>query len=271
MHYLAIDVGATKTLAAVFSAAGKPLRRRKIKTSVDYAGFLGDLREILESPEFKQYEFSAVCCAVPGKVNHADGSGIDFGNLPWHNVPVARDIAKLAASKVFVENDAKLAGLFESLTHKKYKKLLYLTLSTGIGSGLIVNGKIDPELDDSEAGRMVLEHEGKLKRWEEFASGKALYERFGKKAEQLDNPFAWKSYARDVARGLGALLAVLQPDAVIIGGSVGAHLEKFDEPLTQELKKNTDRMVAIPPIIKAVKAEEAVIYGCYEYIRQQIG
>jgi glucokinase len=133
-----------------------------------------------------------------------------------------------------------------------------------------VEGKIDPELDDSEAGRMVLEHEGTLKKWEEFASGKALFERFGKKAEQLDNPFAWKAYAKDVARGLEALLAVLQPDAVVIGGSVGAHLEKFEEPLKRELMKNADKMVAIPPIIKAVKAEEAVVYGCYEYIKQKL-
>lgn len=268
MHYLAIDVGATKTLVAAFTASGKISFQSKIKTAKKYQQFLNELQELLASPGFSQNEYDAVCCAIPGLVNHSDGIGISFGNLPWHDVPIARDIGRLAGRKTLVENDAKLAGLYEALTHKKYKKLLYITLSTGIGSGLIVDGKIDETLGDSEAGRMVLEHEGKLKKWEEFASGKSLYERFGKKAAQLDNPFAWKAYAKDVARGLDALLAVLQPDAVVIGGSVGAHLEKFAEPLNNELKKNADKMVAIPPIIKAVKAEEAVIYGCYEYIKQ---
>jgi glucokinase len=271
MYYLAIDVGATKTLAALFSADGKLSHKHKIKTARHYDDFLDELGKALESPEFKHSKYTAVCCAIPGKVDHRNGRGISFGNLEWHDVPIASDIGKLTGQKVLVENDAKLAGLYQALTHKKYKKLLYLTLSTGIGSGIIVDGKIDPELDDSEAGRMVLEHEGKLMKWEEFASGKALFERFGKKAEQLDNPFAWKTYAKDVARGLGALLAVLQPDAVVIGGSVGARLEKFQEPLEQELKKNADKMVSIPPIIKAVKAEEAVIYGCYEYAKQNIG
>lgn len=268
--YLAIDVGATKTLVAVFSANGQLLGSHKLKTAGQYSRFLDDLGAVLELPDFKQYKFGAVCCALPGKVNHTDGNGINFGNLPWHDVPVAKDIKKIVKARVFIENDAKLAGLYESVTHKKYRKLLYLTLSTGIGSGIIIDGKIDAALDDSEAGRMILEHEGQLKKWEEFASGRALFERFGKKAEQLDNPFAWKTYARDVSRGLEALLAVLQPDAVVIGGSVGAHLEKFKEPLVRELEKNADKMVTIPPIIKAVKAEEAVIYGCYEYIKQNI-
>jgi glucokinase len=269
MHYLAIDVGATKTLVAVFSAGGKLIHKHKLKTARRYADFLDELSSVLELPEFKDAGYDIVCCAIPGMVDHSDGDGISFGNLEWQNVPIAKDIGKLTGKKALVENDAKLAGLYQAVTHKKYKKLLYLTLSTGIGSGLIVDGKIDADLDDSEAGRMVMEHEGQLKKWEEFASGKALFERFGKKAEYLDNPFAWKAYAKDVARGLEALLAVLQPDAVVVGGGVGAHLEKFEEPLKQELKKNADKMVAIPPIIKAVKAEEAVIYGCYHYIRQQ--
>jgi predicted NBD/HSP70 family sugar kinase len=267
---LAIDIGATKTLVAVFSAEGKILQRHKIKTARRYSDFLDELGGILGLDEFKDTGYTAVCCAIPGKVDHSDGSGINFGNLEWYDVPIAKDISRLTGRQVLVENDAKLAGLYQAVTHRKYKKLLYLTLSTGVGSGFIVEGKIDPELDDSEAGRMVLEHEGTLKKWEEFASGKALFERFGKKAEQLDNPFAWKAYAKDVARGLEALLAVLQPDAVVIGGSVGAHLEKFEEPLKRELMKNADKMVAIPPIIKAVKAEEAVVYGCYEYIKQKL-
>lgn len=268
--YLAVDVGATKTLLAVFSEDGKLLSEQKISTDHKYRRFLNDLKTALQSEEFKKYRISAACCAIPGKVDRSRGVGVSFGNLPWRNAPIAHGIEKVVGAGAFLENDAKLAGLYEAIAHKEYEKVLYLTLSTGIGSGFIVDGKIDEAYGDAEAGHMVLEHEGKLKKWEDFASGRALVERFGKRAEQLDNPFAWKKYAKDVARGLDTLLAVLQPDVVIIGGGVGAHLQKFSGQLKEELKKYGNNMVPIPPIIKADKAEEAVIYGCYEYIKQKL-
>lgn len=266
--YLAIDVGATKTLVAIFSKDRTVLQEQKIKTSNKYDQFLKDLGAVLEQEKFSKDKITAVCCAIPGKIDRQAGVGLTFGNLPWQNAPLGNDVEKIAGAKVFLENDANLAGLYEAVTHKKYKKVLYLTLSTGIGAGFIIQGKIDPAFADAEVGHMVLEHEGKLKVWEDFASGKALVERFGKTAEQLDNPFAWKSYAKDVARGIDVLLAVFQPDVVIIGGGVGAHLDKFVEPLEKELKQIGNHMVPIPPIIQADKAEEAVVYGCYEFIKQ---
>lgn len=270
--YLALDVGASKTLLATFDKSGKVLDKQKFPTNHKYRNFLSDLQSVLRGEDFAKNQIEAVCCAIPGKVDRSAGIGISFGNLPWQNVPIQADLEKIFVGRpVFLENDANLAGLFEAYAHKKYKKVLYLTLSTGVGSGFIVDGKIDGAYADAEVGHMVLEHEGKLKAWEDFASGRALVQRFGKKAERLDNPFAWKTYAKGVARGLDVLLATLQPDAVIFGGSVGAHLEKFAEPLQNELKKFSNNMVPVPPIIKADKAEEAVIYGCFEYTRQKLG
>jgi glucokinase len=267
--YLAIDVGGTKTLLAIFSPEGELLARQKIPTPKTYNGLIKDLKSALQLPEFKSYSITACCCAIPGVVDRRSGVGLDFGNLPWHDVPILADLQKILKHiRIFVDNDANLAGVYEASRHPKYKKVLYVTLSTGIGGGIIVDGKIDEAFADSEIGHMVLEHEGKIQKWEDFASGKALVERFGMKAEHLSNPFSWKSYAKDVAKGLDASISLIQPDAIIIGGSVGAHLEKFLAPLKDELIKYRNDMVQIPPIIKADKAEEAVIYGCYEFIRQ---
>jgi glucokinase len=268
--YLAIDVGATKTLLAVFSKDGKLLHKQKIATNHKYDQFLADISMALQAEEFKKHQNTSLCCGIPGQVDYQHGIGITFGNLPWKKVPIRKDLEKITGLKTYVENDANLAGLFEAQSHKKYRKVLFITLSTGIGSGFILNGKIDEAYADSEVGFMVMEHEGKLKVWEDIASGEALVERFGKKAVELENPFAWKLYARDVARGIDVLLAVLQPDIVIIGGSVGAHLEKFIAPLKKELAKFSNHMVSIPPIIKATKVEEAVIYGCYHYIKGKL-
>ena len=104
-----------------------------------------------------------------------------------------------------------------------------------------------------------------------MASGRALKKKYGKKASEIDDPAIWQAYVKDLAPGMSELVAVVQPEVIIIGGGVGAHLEKFQPYHVHELKKYENHMVIIPPIIKAKRPEEAVIYGCYDFIRQQIG
>lgn len=268
--YLAVDIGGTKTLLAVFSVTGEIVAKYKINTSKNYKKFLASLELALKN-QLGHYKLLYCCCGVPGRLERQRGIALDFGNLPWHNTPIKEDIQQLLGdTPIVIENDAKLAGLSEALlVHNKYKEVLYLTIGTGIGDGIIINGKIDKNLADSEAGFMVLPHEGSLKRWEDFASGKALLNRFGKKASQLEDPAAWATYAKDLALGLYELIAVIGPEVVIIGGGVGAHFDKFGSQLNIELKKLENDMVKMPQVRAAKRPEEAVIYGCYDYIKQQ--
>lgn len=268
--YLAIDIGGTKTLLAVFNTHGKVVFEHKTKTDSTYSRFIDDIKTALNN-ELKDFEFSAACCSAPGLINHKSGVVTRFGRLPWRNVPLKHDLEKLLGHvPVLIENDAKLAGLSEALlVHEKYKKVLYLTISTGIGGGVIINGKIGADLINTEPGQMLLEHGGKLKTWEDIASGRALKERYGKLASEINDPKIWQDFAQDIARGLEQLLAVIQPDVVIFGGGVGAHFEKFGHYLHEDLKKIRNDMVKIPPIIKAHRPEEAVVYGCYDLIKQQ--
>jgi len=268
--YLAIDIGGTKTLLAVFDSHGKVVFEHKTPTDKTYAKFIKDIGAALNN-ELKDYSFSYACCAAPGLIDHKTGLVKYFGNLDWHDVPLKRDLQKLlGTAPVLVENDAKLAGLSEAvLVHEKYKKVLYLTVSTGIGAGIIIDGKIDQSLADAEPGQMMLEHNGKIKKWEDFASGQALHKRTGQLASEITDPKIWQAYAKDLAMGIEQLLAIIQPDVVIIGGGAGAHFEKFSAPLHQQLKKLESAMVRIPPVIKAQRPEEAVIYGCYDLIKQQ--
>lgn len=267
--FLAIDVGGSKTLFAVFSHGGEVVYENKIKTHPKYENFLKEAGQVLEQITQK-YDIRDCCLAVPGRVIHETGIVAAFGNLKWRNTPVGRDISRLLGGMpILIENDAKLAGLSEAiLKHKKYKRVLYLTISTGIGDGFIIDGKISTDFSHSESGHMMLEHEGEIKRWEDIASGRALVERFGKKASEQDDPKIWRIFAHDIAKGLEHVIAVAQPDAVIIGGSVGTYFSKFGDYLKDELKKLENDMVKIPPIMQAERAEEAVIYGCYEYIKQ---
>jgi predicted NBD/HSP70 family sugar kinase len=267
--YLAVDVGGSKTLFAVFSESGEIITKHKIPTNAVYKEFLNDVEKVLKN-ELKDYEFNRCCCAVPGTFDKNLGLGTRFGNLSWVNVPIAKDLSNLLnGASVSVENDGALGGLSEAvLVHEKYKRVLYVTIGTGIGDAYIMDGKLDLELSESEAGHMVLDYEGKLQRWEDFASGHAIKKKYGKLASEINDPQIWAQYAKALAVGLQPLLAVLLPEVLIIGGGVGTHLDKFKEPLDIELKKLENTMVKIPPIIQAKRSEEAVIYGCYEYIKQ---
>lgn len=263
--YLAIDIGGTKTLLARMNKQGKIEESFKFPTPQNYEEFSKILAENID--KITTTTWSAVCVALPGRVDREKGVGVAFGNLPWLNVPIRDDIKKVAKCEVIIENDVKLAGLSEArLLKPKRHKAVYLTISTGISDGIIINNVIDPDLQDSEAGHMLFERDGQLVTWESFASGKAIVKRFGKLASEQNDPSVWKIIARDFAIGIIDIIANIQPDIVIIGGGVGSHFHKYEKPLMKELKKYENPMVPIPPVVAAKNPEEAVIFGCYELI-----
>lgn len=268
--YLAVDVGGTKTLLAVFRESGELIEKQKFPTPKQYEEFIRELEKTVDNLSTKN--FKAGCLAIPGRVDREEGIGITFGNLPWENVHLAADIEKLVHAPFVLENDSKAAALSEAkLIKDDFKKVLYVTIGTGISAGLIINGIIDPEFADSESGHMLLEHEGKMQTWESFASGKAIVQKYGKRASAITDGTAWKAIAHNIAVGLINLIAVVQPEIIIIGGGVGVHFDKFGDFLVKELKKYENPMVPIPPIRAAQRPEEAVIYGGYELAKDRYG
>lgn len=258
----AIDIGGTKTLLATFSDEGKLINSVKFQTPNNYQEFKKqlDISYIsLGGPSLK-----LICTACPAKLDRNKGIAIAFGNLPWVNVHIRDDQEKLFNCPVIIENDAKLAGLYEAnQLPEKYHKVLYITVSTGIGGGLIIDGKIDKNFENIEPGQILLEHEGKLQRWEHFASGKAILLQFHQQASEITDKSTWYTIAQNIAIGLIDLIALYTPNIIVIGGGVGAHLENFIDQLEADLKIYQNTLIDIPPIIKAKNAEEAVIYGCF--------
>lgn len=267
--YLAIDIGGTKTLLATFDRSGKLLDKTRFETPVSYEYFVLSLAECFEKNKHPgKYE---LCVAgAPGKIDRTTGTGVAFGNLPWENVPLGTDIQNITGVKTIIENDANLAGLSEAiLVSKQYPKALYVTISTGIGGILIIDGKIDPDLADTEFGHMMFEHQGKLQRWQEFASGKAIYQKFGLPAKDITDPSAWYVISRNIAIGLTNVVSTLNPDVVIIGGGVGTYFNKFEARLKEEMILLGSDVVNLPPLLAAQRAEDAVLYGCYELAKQK--
>lgn len=269
LMYLAIDIGGTKTLICELDKSGEIISKNRFETPKDYSAFLALFEATYKKINFKTKPKYCIA-GTPGIIDRSAGVAMAFGNLPWKNIPLAKDLENIVGLPVLLENDANLAGLSEAILEiKRFRKALYITVSTGIGGVLIVDGRIDPDTQDVEFGSMLFEHKGKLERWEDFASGSAIFKKFGKRASDIDDPTAWYVISHNLAVGLFDVIATLTPEVVIIGGGVGAHFDKFKDRLIEDLQIYTNEMVKLPTIIQSQRAEEAVIYGCYELGRQQ--
>ncbi len=199
------------------------------------------------------------------------GVGTHFGNLGWEDVPLQADAEKICGCPIVLENDARLAGLSESKLLPPKKRVLYITISTGIGIGLIHDQHIVEELADSEAGQMLLEFHGKRMPWEDFASGRAIVKRFGKKASAITDDETWRRIAHDLAQGFIEIIAITQPDIIVVGGSVGRYFDRFKPYLVAEIKNYDNPMLVMPDFQPAARPEEAVVYGCYDIAKERYG
>jgi len=267
--YLGIDIGGTKTLLGRFTKDGELQESLKFPTPNDYLEFLTELNNNVARITTKPW--SLVCVAAPGRIDRKTGIVLGLGNIGWKNIDLIKDIGAFLKVDVLIENDAKLAGLSEARLLKPVpKKVLYITISTGIGLALIENGKINSVYGDAGGKALFFERGGKLVDWESIASGKAIVKRFNKRASEITDPHVWKLISHDIALGVMDEYSALMPDIIIIGGGVGAHFSKFKEPLYEELEKYESPLVSIPKVVGAKHAEEAVIYGCYQLMKDNL-
>ncbi len=264
---IAVDIGGTKTLVARFEGERKIVQEERFATPQDEHEFLRQLQELLERLDASNAK--AICVAVPGIIAQ-DGTVLRCGNLPWTNFPLRKLLAADYPCPIFIQNDAKLAGLAETSSLPSVPALsVYVTVSTGIGTGIITHGRLDSALANSEGGHMILQTADGLREWEDFASGRAIKAQFGKRAEDIHDTADWQTIVEQLATGFQALIPLLQPDVIIIGGGVGTYFDRFGALLTELLQSRLANYTNMPHIVQAQHPEEAVIYGCYYYATHQ--
>ena len=269
-----VDIGGTKTLVARFNSDGKIEAESEFKTDINYESFLAKLcAEIASICESSQHKLDAIGVAAPGVMDYKTLHFKRFGNLPWQDVDLKVKLENAFSVPVAADNDANIGAISEATigAGKDYDEVLYITVSTGIGTGITAKQSIDPALANSEGGMMVFPHKEKLTIWEKFASGKAFVERFGVMGKDTDDPKIWQTYARDLSMGIISLIAVIQPDVVVIGGSMGEHFHKYYDFLMDNIKSVKSPIVELPPIVPANDPHRAVIYGCYIAAKEMVG
>lgn len=261
---IAVDTGGTKTLIARFEENGTIEKSVKLATPKDQQTYVATIRQILQQ-DFSDKPAEALVIALPGIVK--DGVAIWCDNLGWKDFDAYHAFEGVfAGTPVLIENDANLAGLSETRALDPTPvSSLYVTISTGIGTGFITNGRIDQGLQHSEGGHMLIEFNGKIQEWEDVASGSSIFKTYKTYAKDITSDATWTAIANRISRGFLALIPIAQPDVIIIGGSIGTYFSKYETSLYEILNIKLPKHIPCPQFLQAAHPEEAVIYGCYYY------
>ena len=267
MHLLGIDIGGTKVSLSIGTAEGKILHSERIRTQSD------DVHDLMLNAAQKlaqEYPVKSVGIAAPGPVDVHHGCFLTPPNLPeWHNLPIRKMVKERLNLPTFMNNDANACALAEyHFGHrKKTQSLVYLTMSTGMGGGIIENGHLiqGPHDTAGEVGHIVLDIDGprcpcgQRGCFEVFCGGGPLAHRIQEelkhtavktslrdtkritmqaliKAVRDGDHYAhqtFDTFITRLAQGIGSILMICNPRAVILG-TIAMHAGDLIIPKLQE-------------------------------------
>jgi glucokinase len=199
----------------------------------------------------------AIGVGTPGP---ADATGriarVAINLAGWQDVPLADLLEAKLGCPTVLANDANCAGLGEAWlgAGRRFRNLILLTLGTGVGGAIILDGKLftGHQGTAGELGLITLNPDGPMCNsgnhgsLEQYVSVQAIRRRTGKEPAELGvmategNKFAlefWGSYGHDLGIGLANLIYVLTPEAIIIGGGVSASAEFFFPAALAEIER----------------------------------
>lgn len=266
MVYIGIDLGGTKIAAGVVDENGKILHKCDAPTGATrpWQEVTKDMAQVslraLSEAGLSVGDVKAVGMGVPGI---AINGVIPFcTNLGWHNIPMEKAFRQYIDKPLFIDNDATVAGLAESVSGVSagVADSVFLTLGTGVGAGIIIGGKVYSGFHGvgGELGHMIFMADGEMctcgKRgcWERYASATALI-RMGKeayaenpdsligklcggdaekitakviidaaKAEDKTALAVFRRYVHYLALGINSIISFIDPEMVVLGGGVSA-------------------------------------------------
>ncbi|HTS51429.1 MAG TPA: ROK family protein [Bryobacteraceae bacterium] len=273
MTTLAIDIGGTKFAVALFE------ERRMIERAggnTDRAGgpsaMLDRIGEI-----WKNWKVRIDRCGIGfgGPVDFPAQRVVRSTHVPgWDNFDLAGEAEKLTGVRAVMDNDANLGALGEAVygAGRGYRPLFYMTLSTGIGGGLIPEGETVYRGADSyagEIGHLTIRPDGPeclcgaRGCLERLCCGLWLERDHGRPAhELLRDPAFVARYVVDLALGLKAAIMLLNPARIVIGGGISKAGDALFVPLRTELRRQiTAWSRARIDVVPAALGDDSVLYG----------
>jgi fructokinase len=259
--YIGVDIGGSKILVVAGNADHQITASRKIATPASAPQGIIEIVHLIEELAGTA-PIKAIYIACPGPVDRQRGRILQTPNMGWEPTDLVGPIKTHFRVPVGLEKDANAAALSEAVlgAGQGCRYVLYVTVSTGIGTGIVIGGEIYHGAHDPEGGHITITAEGHNEEFETAVSGRNIKRRYGKFGYQITDPQTWDAIAKDLAVGLHSLITAISPEVVVIGGGVGVHYQKFIEPLRQHLRE-LNPLYPLPAIVPAKHTETAVAYG----------
>jgi glucokinase len=297
---VAIDIGGTHLRAAAYESEQiQPIAHKRVKTRASEPGAFSRLTQLIEEIWPKSGEVCAIGVASPGPLDPLTGSLLTPPNIQqWRNFPLTTELTKHFNVPAHLDNDANLAGLAEWKfgAGKGHHDLLYLTISTGIGGGVILNDRLLQGHHGlaAEVGHMTIDPNGPLcgcghrGHVEAFASGPSIVRYVNeqiaagsKSSLRADASLSAQQVADAAIQGdslantafarageylgiaVANYLAILDPSIVIFGGGVSQVGDLLFKPFEESLHKHIlhPRYLEGLVITKAALGDDAGLLG----------
>ncbi|MBI3665305.1 MAG: ROK family protein [Acidobacteria bacterium] len=274
MEVLAVDIGGTKHSLALFRD-GRMIRREAYPT--DLAGGRAWMVRRLSTlaREWAGAAHPQACgIGFGGPVDYAAqrvGRSMHVGG--WQDFPLAAALEDALRVSCRMDNDANLGALgeYSAGAGRDVRSLLYMTLSTGIGAGLLLDGKIVRGADSlaGELGHIPLEAEGPPCEcggrgcFEALCAGRAIEARTGRSAAHLlQDPAFRAGYVPVLARGLRIALLLLNPERIVIGGGLSKVGHVLFDDLRSELRRQLPPSLPLRIDVQpAALGDDSVLWG----------
>ncbi len=309
MYRVGVDLGGTNIAAGVVDGSLNVIGRGKVKTNLPRpaADIFADIKAAvdmaLEDAGISYDDILSVGVGAPGSVNKASGV-IEFANnLEFENVPAKAMLEKLLHKPVYLDNDANCAALGEAVagSGNGVKNFVAVTLGTGVGSGIIIDGKLVNGVNYAagEMGHMVICIDGEQCNcgrrgcWEKYASATALVSQTKDAMRNNQDSIMWDLVSNNidavsgrtafdamrkgdgaakqvvdryifyVACGIINIINALQPDIICVGGGVGHEKETILVPLRRHVERERYSIYAANQtrLVSATLGNDAGIIG----------
>ncbi len=281
MIYVGIDIGGTGIKTALVNDKGEILVKDSFPTRAERPGeeILADMadmiRKLAEKAGVELKELAGIGMGFPGLVDPEKGELVYAVNLPTcRNLAAGEYMRKTLGLPLYVDNDANVAALGEGLFgagQGNTRCLVMITLGTGIGGGVIINGHIFAGAfhGGTELGHTVIVENGepcscgRRGCWEAYSSATGLIRAARREAQLTPDSLLWEmsghdldnidgkmvgdaadrddpaackvmdEYLRHLAVGLGNMYNIFQPEILILGGGVSGRGDKLLTPLRE--------------------------------------
>lgn len=282
MYYAGIDLGGTNIAAGIVDESGKMIKSMSVPTRAerDFREIVKDMAELVkklaDTAGIPIGDIAAAGIGCPGSIDSERGICEYSNNIDMHHADLAGEFRKSLNIPVHIENDANAAALGEyEMNAKGSRSFVFVTLGTGIGSGVIIDGEIFKGFNGAgaEFGHTVINIGGEQCTcgrkgcWETYASVTALIrqtkEAMEKHKDSLMHEIAEKEgrvsgltsflaakkgdkyaqyvvskYFEYIAEGITNLVNIFQPEILVIGGSISKEGDYLLNPVKAFVEKN---------------------------------